>query len=98
MTLPLVFRSIAQAEFDKSAAWYESQEPGLGSDFVDKVQQVIDVIIEHPDRYPIVFGDVREAILSRYPFCIYYRVKKDRLVVISVFHNSRDPSIWQGRK
>jgi plasmid stabilization system protein ParE len=98
MTLPLVFRPAAQTEFDDSVAWYESQQSGLGNDFVARVQQVIDTIANHPDRYPIVYDDVREAVVSRFPFCVYYRVKSDRLVVIAVFHTSRNPSIWQGRK
>jgi hypothetical protein len=34
MSLPLVFRAAAQAEFDDAAAWYERQRPGLGGNFV----------------------------------------------------------------
>ncbi len=50
-----------------------------------------------PDRYPIVARDVREAPVPRFPYCIYYRVKLDRVVVIAVVHTARDPSVWQGR-
>jgi plasmid stabilization system protein ParE len=98
MSLPLVFRPAAQAEFDEAAAWYEAQRPGLGDDFVAEVQHVLDTIAQHPERYPIVEGDVREALVSRFPYCIYYRAKPDRIVVIAVFHTARDPSVWQGRK
>jgi plasmid stabilization system protein ParE len=98
MSLPLVFRSAAQAEFDDAAAWYESQRPGLGGDFVAQVQQVLDTIAGQPDRYSIASGDVREAPVSRFPDCVYYRVKSNRVVIIAVFHTSRDPSVWQGRK
>lgn len=97
MSLPLVFRAAAQAEFDGAAAWYEGQKLGLGSDFVTEVQQVLDTIADHPERYSMVFGDVREALVSRFPYCVYYRVKTTRVVVIAVFHTSRDPSVWQGR-
>jgi hypothetical protein len=44
MSLPLVFRSAAQGEFDYATTWYEGQRPGLGSDFVAEVQQVLDTI------------------------------------------------------
>ena len=98
MSLPVVFRPVAQAEFDAAAAWYEGQRPGLGTDFVAEVQQVLDTIANQPDRYPVVSGDVREAPVSQFPYCVYYRVKPDRVVVVAVFHTSRDPSIWQGRK
>jgi len=98
MSLPPVFRPAAQAEFDEAAAWYEGQRPGLGADFVAEVQKVPDTISQHPDRYPVAEGDVREAAVCRFPYCVYDRVKPDRVVVIAVFHTSRDPSEWQGRK
>jgi toxin ParE1/3/4 len=98
MSLPLIFRPVAQAEFDDAAQWYEAQRPGLGSDFVAEVQQVLDTIANHPQRYPVVEGDVRAAPVARFPDCVYYRVKPARVVVIAVLHAARDPSIWQGRK
>jgi plasmid stabilization system protein ParE len=98
MSLPLVFRTIAQTEFDDAAAWYERQRPGLGGDFVAEIQKVLDTIANDPERYALAAGDVREALVSRFPYCVYYRVKQDHVVVIAVFHTSRDPSVWQGRK
>ena len=97
MSLPLAFRPIAQAEFVEAAVRYERQSVGLGVDFVAKVQQVLETITEQPKRYPIVLRDIREAPVARFPYCVYYRAKRDRLVVLSVFHASRDPEIWQGR-
>jgi plasmid stabilization system protein ParE len=98
MSLPVVFRLTALTELDEAAAWYEGQRAGLGADFVAEVQQLLDTIASHPDRYPIAERDVREAPVSRFPYCIYYRIKPDRVVVIAVFHTARDPSIWQGRR
>ncbi len=97
MSLPIVFRAIAQAEFDDAIAWYENRAVGLGADFADEVQKVLDTIANQPQRFPIAAGDVREAPVAHFPFCVYYRVKPDRIVVIAVFHSSRDPAIWQSR-
>lgn len=97
MNLPLVLRAAARREFDEAAVWYEDQRSGLGSDFVDRVQNVLDKIAQQPDRYPVVSGDVREAPVSRFPYAIYYRAKADRVVILAVFHCSRDPAIWMRR-
>jgi plasmid stabilization system protein ParE len=97
MSLPLVFRSAAQLELDAAALWYETQQAGLGSDFVTEVQKVLDAIANPPLRYPLVAKDTREGPVRRFPFCVYYRVRPDRVVVIAVFHTSRNPSIWQSR-
>ena len=98
MSLPLVIRAAAQAEFDDAAAWCESQGSGLGFDFVHEVERVLDEIVRNPKRYPIGSGDIREAAVPRFPYCVYYRVKPDRIVVIAVFHSLRNPAIWQSRK
>jgi plasmid stabilization system protein ParE len=96
MSLPLVFRGAAQDEYDEAAVWYDGQA-GLGAAFEAEVQAVLDVIAGQPDRYPIVAGDVREAPVARFPYCVYYRVRTGRIVIISVFHTSRDPAVWQSR-
>lgn len=97
MTFRFVFRPVAQDEFDKAAEWYESQRSGLGIDFVSEVRRVLHTILSQPDRYPIASTDVREAPVSRFPYCVYYRVKPSRIVVLGVVHTSRDPSAWQSR-
>ena len=46
---------------------------------------------------PQVYQDVREAMVSGYPYSAYYREEPGQVVVLSVFHTARDPSIWQSR-
>jgi plasmid stabilization system protein ParE len=97
MSLPLVFRRLARAEFLDAADWYEQRRTGLGTAFTAAVQQVLDQIAAQPSFYPQVSQDVREALVSGYPYCVYYREEPGLVLVLAVFHTSRDPSIWQGR-
>ena len=97
MRLPVVLRDEAQAEFDEGFDHYEGQQAGLGVDFVARVQQVFDRISANPLMHAVVFADIRKAVVTRFPYCIYYRAEATRVEVIAVFHSSRDPSIWQGR-
>ena len=91
------FRPVADAEFIESAAWYEDQREGLGLKFIDHVQHALDNIAENPLRFPVVFNDIREGLLSEFPYAIYYRIKSNHVVILSVFHCSRNPAIWQSR-
>ncbi len=97
MSLPIVFRRAARAEYDDVADWYDQRRAGLGVAFTAEVQRVLDQIAAQPDVYPQVYQDVREALVSGYPYCVYYREEPGQVVVMSVFHTARDPSIWQGR-
>jgi plasmid stabilization system protein ParE len=93
-----VLRRPAAAEFDEAFDWYEAQRPGLGAAFAVAVQHTFDRIVAHPGAQPLVLGDVRKAVVRRFPYCIYYRIHPDRLEVIAVFHTRREPSAWQRRK
>ena len=97
MTLPIVFRRQARGEFDEAAAWYEQHRAGLGAKFIDAVQDVLNQAARNPNRYALVFRDLREGLVRRFPYCVYYRDEGDRIIVLAVFHASRDPSTWQSR-
>ncbi len=93
----MVFRSVAQTKFDDAASWYEAQRPGLGADFVFEVERILGMIASQPDRYPFASGGIREGLVRRFPYCVYYRVKPNRVVILAVIHASRDPAVWQSR-
>lgn len=92
MSLPLIFRPTARAEFDAAADWYEHQRAGLGARFTAAVEVVLDRIGEQPDFYPVVFEDIREASVKTYPYCVYYRV---RTGYVSMIRSSTRPAIQQ---
>lgn len=97
MSLPVVLRAEAEREFDESFDWYEGRKPGLGVEFAEAIQLVYDRIAANPLLHQTVFGDVRRAVVRRFPFSILYRAHADRVEILAVFHGSRDPSIWQAR-
>jgi plasmid stabilization system protein ParE len=97
VSLPIVLRDEARAEFDEAFDYYEAQKAGLGVDFADRVQEVFDRIAANPHLHAVVFADVRKAVVARFPYCVFYRAEPTRVQVIAVFHTRRDPSIWQGR-
>ncbi|MGL4550907.1 MAG: type II toxin-antitoxin system RelE/ParE family toxin [Gemmataceae bacterium] len=70
---------------------------GRGGAFTAAVRRVLDTIALQPDRYPEVFQDVREALVTGYPYAISYRADSTQVTVYAVYHTSRDPAVWQGR-
>jgi plasmid stabilization system protein ParE len=79
MSVPVVLRRLAQAEFDDAADWYESRRAGRGAAFTAAVRQVLTAIGAQPDTYPEVYDEIREAPVSgfRMPSIIARRL--DRL-------------------
>ena len=97
MTLPVVLRPEARAEFDDTFDWYEQRRPGLGMDFVAQVQEILDQISATPELYAQRLHGVRRAVMQRFPYSVFYKIESHQVVVLAVFHSQRDPKIWQAR-
>ena len=97
MSLSVVLRSEARAEFDEAFDWYEQQRPGLGVDFAAHVQEALDRIADTPELHPKVFQDARCALVRRFPYSLFYQVEAHQVVVLAVFHGKRDPKTWRAR-
>ena len=97
MTASVRVRARAQRDLEEAAAWYETQRPGLGSEFLDEAQVAFGNVAKHPTAYPELYRATRRAVLRRFPFCVYYRISGDTVVVVAVLHGSRHPLRWMVR-
>lgn len=95
MIIQPYFRKAARLEHDEAAVWYESQKIGLGSEFVLEIERALQTACEHPQRFPVVLENVQRVRVRRFPYSIFFRVRGDRLIVLSVFHARRNPIIWR---
>ena len=51
----------------------------------------------NPRQFPVVFKNVRRALLHRFPYSLFFVVEDETVLGIACFHASRDPSQWQKR-
>jgi len=91
------FRQDAETDVADAAAWYENQSAGLGAEFLDEILAACNIIAENPQIYPVLHRDTRRAVIHKFPFAIYYRVKNDLVTIVGVMHASRDPHKWKMR-
>jgi len=97
MNYALVFRLEVREELNEAYRWYESQKRGLGDEFLDCVDEMLNRICLMPESYAIVYRDVRRAVVRRFPYAVYYRIVSSRVIVTAIFHSRRDPKSWQAR-
>lgn len=99
MTAPRVtFRRAATADLAKAYQWYEAEAPGLGEELLAAVAAAVASAADMPELYPVVRGDVRRLVVDRFPYGVFYRVVRERVVVIAVVHHRRDPARWHRRR
>lgn len=94
----LVFHPDVAIEIRASYDWYQQQARGLGDDFLVELESSYQAIEELPDTWPKIQKDYRRFLLSKFPFSVIYRAKKDTIFVVAVMHNSRKPGYWLNRK
>jgi plasmid stabilization system protein ParE len=94
----LRFLRAAREEYRVAREWYESQRSGLGREFRDAVEEAIERIRSDPGSSAIVWPPaLRQTLVHRFPYAIYYVVEADEVLVVSVFHSRRNPRVWKRR-
>ncbi len=91
------FRSEAASDVVLAREWYDAQRPGLGDEFVQGLEHVIELISDLPEAFPEIAVGLRRALLGRFPYAVYYRLDADLIDVIACLHTRRSPSRWRSR-
>ena len=94
----LVLRRVAEKEFSDSIARYEGERKVLGEEFRAAIEGYFQGIADNPERFPRVRGEVRRAVVRRFPFVIHFLIENERIVVLSVFQTSRQPEQLKSRR
>ena len=87
----------AELEMLDAARYYELQAPGLGDDFLDKIDAAVRDIGTNPSRWPIIQSDIRRRLIHRFPYALLYRVDPDEVVIQATMHLHRRPDYWIDR-
>jgi len=93
--LPYTVKLLEEAdkEYTEAAAWYEEQSAGLGTKFINVIQNKLNLIAQYPERYPKRKGNFRETPVKTFPYTIVYTIyKKEQIITCQrIFHTSRNP-------
>ncbi|TAK46433.1 MAG: type II toxin-antitoxin system RelE/ParE family toxin [Saprospiraceae bacterium] len=88
----------ARTDLNEAVGWYAEKNVSAAQSFLDDYTKAIARITENPFQFPTAKGEVRQARLSRtFPYSIYFAIRGDVALAIAVFHDKRNPKIWQSR-
>ena len=91
------FLKTAQFEVDDAVAWYDSQSPNLGIQFLDDIDRAIRRIAAYPLSSVEIEQGLRRCLLSRFPYGIIYGIDSKTIIVVAVAHLHREPRYWIDR-
>lgn len=93
----------AQLELIEAAVRYDDIRLGLGTEFLDAIQQVFAPVATEPRLYATLEcwtasqREVRRYCLQRFPYVIVYLIEGDSVTVVAVSHARRRPLYWIDR-
>ena len=92
--LPVVHKDLRKAK-----KWYKNKSEKLAGEFKIEVDKEIDYIGESPEHYQRKYKELRQSLVTRFPYAVFYQVEesKKRVIVFGILHTSRDPEIVRAR-
>lgn len=90
----LKFRPEARLDILEAQAWYEDRARGLGEEFTRSIDAAASGMLRFPHAFPQVHGEVRKAVLRRFPYSLLFLIDGEDIVVLGCFHQRRSPRTW----
>ncbi len=87
----------ALADLRRGFHFYERQEAGLGTYFLDSLYSDNDSLRLFAGVHSVHFGKFYRLLSKRFPFAVYYEVKEKTAFVRAVLDLRRDP-VWIAEK
>ena len=92
MTNIIDIRPLATLEVLDAYDWYESQSEGLGSRFLEELEDFYTAITANPAIHSFYLESVQQGTLHKFPYTVLYEAFDNTIVVYSVFMKKQNPS------
>ena len=95
--MQIEFTEPAFIELDDAIEYYEFEFSGLGKKFLEEVLETLSLINKFPELFSKNSEHTRKAILRKFPYNLIYSILNDRIYIIAVAHQNRNPEYWLER-
>jgi len=89
------FTSTAEAELKVAMEFYQSAREGLGAEFLAEVEATTNLIESFPLAWSPLSSRTRRCRTHRFPYGLFYQVRNDEILIVSVMDLRRDPKRWE---
>ena len=93
----MTFRFLTPAlrELSEASEYYEL-EAGIAKDFLKEVEVSIQRILMFPEAWGKISKHCYHCHLRRFPYTIIYMLNgESEILIVSVFHQRRNPNSWK---
>ncbi len=75
--------------------WYRQKSPSMVLEFFQALEKHYQRLKANPEMFQRVNKKQRRLFFSRFPYSMYYEIQKnEEIIILAVYHVSRDPKKW----
>jgi plasmid stabilization system protein ParE len=89
------FTSAAERELKEALEFYEAAQQGLGSQFLDEIEAATRLIEKYPHAWLAFSPRTRRIRTHRFPYGLFYQIRGEEILILSVMDLRRDPKRWE---
>ena len=93
----LHLQSIADAELAEAFEWDRTRSPKTARTFLAAVDTTLARVRETPEQFPVAKGQLRRALVPRFPYADFFVPSADVVRVVGIIHGKRHPRRWLRR-
>ena len=87
----------AQEDLKESLKYYHDISSGLKDKFLKYIDETFENIKKFPELYPFETKYSQKILVKKFPFVVFYTIYEHQIVILAIFHTSRNPKILEER-
>jgi len=91
MQYSIEIRPLATIEILDAFDWYQTQQDGLGVDFLQELDAFYEILYQNPLTFSYFDEPIRQGKINRFPYLVVYEVFGNIIVIYSVFMYQQHP-------
>ena len=78
------FNPEADAELTEACRWYSHNRQDLDLEFMQCIDDVLARVVSNPHFFPVVYRNLRRAVVRRFPFAMKSQLMRSRSLQFSI--------------
>jgi toxin ParE1/3/4 len=94
----VIVRPEAKRDLREAKRWYRNISRDLANEFVQRIEEAIAMAQQQPLAFQVVHQTFRRILVHRFPYVLFYHPAENRIVIVAVLHQARDPQVLEMRR